>query len=135
MDARCDAVGSEERPLFGKLPEGRRSRERGGAPLYKRQTDAGLAVSDALSALSVSPPKGSVCVSPWFSALFPSLVPALVARRGLLVGDADGRRRSAACGGPARPDEESAGEASPATKGRSFLLFLLLYAWCGAVCK
>ena len=42
----------------------------------------------------------------WCTTSSPSsLVPALVARRGLLVGDADGRRRSAACGGPARPDE------------------------------
>jgi len=67
-------------------------------------------------------------------SLSPSLGPALVVRRA-----ACWRRRgreaqqSRRCGGPARPDEESAGEGSPATKGRSFHFLLFLDACCGAV--
>ena len=115
---------------------------KGGAPPYKRRTDAGLALSlqrlavslqrspplslQKVHGLSVSLSKGCLSLSPKVNAL--SLVharsfswrspcascsstPFLLARsraRGParpVGGDADRRRRSAACGGPARPDE------------------------------
>ena len=62
VDAWCDAVGSEERPLFGKLLEGRWSQKRGGAkggaPTYKGQTRARLALSPCgPSPLSLSGPE------------------------------------------------------------------------------
>ena len=143
---------------FWKRLEGRWSRERGGAtggaprgegrspalqkanrrearPLSKRLE---VSLSPKVHALSLVHERSFSWRSPCASCSsipFLSLGTALMALRGLLVGDADGRRRSAACGGPARPDEESAGEGSPATKGRSFLFLLFLYAWCGAVCK
>ena len=141
VDARCNAVGSEERPFLGSFQKGGGARNRAERRAEPRSIKGGHARSllssvharslvHALLLFSFSSSLLGLCSllsSRWLAglspigccspplfmvhALFLARAPFLLARsraRGParpVGGDADGRRRSVACGGPACPDE------------------------------
>ena len=183
VDARCDAVGSEERPFLGSFQKGGGARNRaerraeprsikGGhargasslpsSSLPGSRAHLGAPFLSRVHALLSAPLRSSrlVCSllssrfmrSPWLALPSSSLVPALVARRGLLVETQTGgaavrlvvdlrvRTRGAGEGSPAawevgtRRDHANGrgrGTRRPLREVPSFLFFL--YGCCGAV--
>ena len=161
VDARCDAVGSEERPFLGSFQKGGGARNGAERRAEPRSIKGGhargapsspllfpLLVSDALSSLhGLCALLGSCSLPPRSSCARGPARP--------VGGDADGRRRSAACGGPACPDEGCrrgfAGRVggrnqarprqrswegdSTAAKGGPFFSFLFVWMLWLRVCK
>ena len=163
VDARCDAVGSEERPFSGSFSKGGGARngvERRAEPRsIKGGHTRGSPPSYWLSALVSSTPPPPLLLGPCspLSARYPdSFSPRSFLRSWSgerpVGGDADGRRSRAGCVVDLRVRTRGAGEGSPAAweagtrrdhadgRGRGTrrplkggLFLLFLYACCGAV--